>query len=498
MAKVCLCLTGKTLARDLEVLEKYRKWVDIAELRVDFLDADERFHIRRFPELSGIPTILTVRRKADGGRFVEGEGARIVLLASGLAFADIEKRRNFAYVDLEEDMDVPSLEEAARTFGTRIIRSFHDFHGVPADLSERLRSLRRNGDEIAKVAVTPRSLSDLALIHDASRAVPDSEKIVLGLGSIGTPTRILPDKFGTMISYTTPRDECDLDCAGPGQPDPIDLVDLYRFHEQTPRTRIFAVIGKLDFSPSSPALQNPAYTRAGLDAVYVPFPTEDLPGFFKLADLIGIDGVSVTTHFARDIIPYLSGRSAEVERIGSCNIAVRGPSGWLGANTAAESFSESLLALMKRKSLRWKRVALIGAGCVGQTIAAELYRLGAEVCVLNRTELRAKELAERYGFAWGGLDGRGMQLLEKYGSIIVQATSVGMDPDVDFDPIAPYRFKGKETVVDMVYRPARTYLLERAAAAGCAVLSGRDILEKQVRRQFKLLTGHDYPDADQP
>ena len=79
-----------------EVLDKYRRWVDVAELRVDYLEPDERFHIRSFPQLAGIPTILTVRRKVDGGRFVEGEGSRIVLLASGLAFADTEKRKNFA------------------------------------------------------------------------------------------------------------------------------------------------------------------------------------------------------------------------------------------------------------------------------------------------------------------------------------------------------------------------------------------------------------------
>jgi len=135
----------------------------------------------------------------------------------------------------------------------------------------------------------------------------------------------------------------------------------------------------------------------------------------------------------------------------------------------------------------------LGAGCVARAVASELYRLGANVCVLNRTELRAKELAEPYGFKWGGLDGRGMQLLERYGSVIVQATSVGMFPEEAADPIPQYRFSGRETVLDLVYNPERTVLLERAAAAGCAVVSGREVLERQVRRQFKLMTGLDYP-----
>lgn len=495
MAKVCLCLTGKTIARDLEVLDKYRRWVDVAELRVDYLEPDERFHIRSFPQLAGIPTILTVRRKADGGRFVEGEGARIVLLASGLAFADTEKRRNFAYVDLEEDLDVPSLEEAARTFGTRIIRSFHDFQGVPENLAGKLRELRRSGDEIAKAAVMPRGLADLALIHEASAAVPGIEKIVLGLGSYGTPTRILPEKFGTVLSYTTPRNEADLESAGPGQPDPIDLVDVYRFHEQGPATRIFGIVGDREYAPATPAILNPAFSRAGLDAVSVPFQTDSLTSFFRAAEEIGVEGVSVAPQYGSAVFPFLNERSEEAERIGVCNVALRGPAPteWRGANTAASAFSESLLLRLGRKNLRWKRVALIGAGSAARSVAAELFRLGARACVLNRTEPRARELAERYGFAWGGLDGRGIELLDKFNSIIINAASVGMEPAVDADPLELYRFRGHEVVMDLVYRPPVTRLLKRAEAAGCAVIGGFDMLERQARRQFTLFTGLEFP-----
>ena len=495
MAKVCLCLTGKTIARDLEVLDKYRRWVDVAELRVDYLEPDERFHIRRFPQLAGIPTILTVRRQVDGGRFVEGEGARIVLLATGLAFADIEKRRNFAYVDLEEDLDVPSLEEAARTFGTRIIRSFHDFQGVPDKLADKLRELRRNGDEIAKVAVMPRGMADLARIHEASAAVPGTEKIVLGLGAYGTPTRILPEKFGTLLSYTTPRNEVDLESAGPGQPDPLDLVEVYRFHEQGPSTRVFGIVVKRDFAPASPAFLNPAFSRAGLDAVVVPFPTDSLAGFFRIAEEIGVEGVLVTSAFEREMVPFLSERSDEAERIRACNVAVRRPgsAGWRGYNTTAASFSETLLARLGRRNLRWKRVALVGAGSAARAVAAELFRLGASACVLNRTEPRARELAERYGFAWGGLDGRGIELLDKFNSVIINASAAGMEPDDGADPLELYRFRGHEVVMDLVYRPTETCLLKRAEEAGCTVIDGAAVLERQARRQFELLTGLAFP-----
>ena len=40
VAKICMCLTATTLERDLELLNKYRKYVDMAELRIDCLDPD--------------------------------------------------------------------------------------------------------------------------------------------------------------------------------------------------------------------------------------------------------------------------------------------------------------------------------------------------------------------------------------------------------------------------------------------------------------------------
>ncbi|MCL2194153.1 MAG: type I 3-dehydroquinate dehydratase, partial [Treponema sp.] len=107
MAKICICLTAKTLGQNLQILEKYRKHVDIAELRVDCLDPDERLLIRRFPEQANVPVILTIRRDVDGGHFVSGEGTRVNLMARGLAYADVDRRKNFAYIDIEDDINVP-------------------------------------------------------------------------------------------------------------------------------------------------------------------------------------------------------------------------------------------------------------------------------------------------------------------------------------------------------------------------------------------------------
>src|SRR5574344_1454037 len=81
--KICLCLTGHTIKEDLLLLETYRPWIDMVELRVDYLTQDERLYVRKFPQLAGLPCILTIRRKTDGGMYEEGEASRTTLFAMG-------------------------------------------------------------------------------------------------------------------------------------------------------------------------------------------------------------------------------------------------------------------------------------------------------------------------------------------------------------------------------------------------------------------------------
>src|SRR5574344_347378 len=175
---ICLTLTGKTLAEDLALVNKYRTAIDVAELRADFLDGDERLQVRKFPRMAGIPCILTLRRRVDGGMFIEGEAARTILFARALSFADPNPQNNFAYVDFEEDFHVSSLQDAALAFGTKIIRSVHDRENPIADITQRLATLRTTGYEIPKIAFMPHSLTDVTSLFKAAASIKDNGHIL--------------------------------------------------------------------------------------------------------------------------------------------------------------------------------------------------------------------------------------------------------------------------------------------------------------------------------
>ena len=495
MAKICLCLTGKTISRDLEILEKYREHIDIAELRVDCLAPEEFVSVRRFPGLAGLPVILTVRRKVDGGFFNRGEAARVLLIAKALAFAQDDRRQNFAYVDLEEDLDIPSLEEVARAYGTRIIRSFHNFAGTDIHLKERINALFRIGDEIAKAAVTAQSAGDVLQLVNTAKELTEREYIMLAMGHIGQCTRILTAKFGGYLSYVSAPEGDDTPLAAPGQIDPVTLTGLYRFRSINADTAVYGITGFPLTTTLSPAFHNEVFAREKLNAVYVSFPAENIASFMSLADAFDLSGASVTVPHKESVLPYLSAMSEEVRQIGACNTIVRTADGWLGCNTDAPGFSGSLLNALKRKHCKRMKACVIGAGGAARAVVAELSRLGASVLILNRNAVRAKELAAAYRFEGAALEEGVERRVRKFSNIIVQTTSVGMAPDTDKDPIPWYQFSGHEVVIDIIYKPEFTRFLSRARAAGCTAINGFDMLERQAKRQFERFFGREYPET---
>jgi len=492
MAKICICLTGKTLAKDLELLEKNRKYVDLAELRVDCLDPDERFHIRRFPEMAGMPVILTVRRSLEGGHYVGGEGSRISLFAKGLAYAAADQRRNFAYLDLEEDLNVPSLEEAARTFGTRIIRSWHNMEGVDQDLPGKIKKLRRVGDELVKVSVTANSLADVVKVYRAAKETAGIDKILICMGEYGVNTRILSEFLGSRISYTSqPGDG--VQCAAPGQLEPKELAELYRFREISTKTKVYAIAGyPLKFT-KSPVFFNTVFKMDQVDAVFVPIVADSIDSLISLAEEIGLSGISISVPYKEKIIPYLVSRSEKAASIGACNTLVKVPEGWMGYNTDAAGFSDSLLSYIGKKDLKGRKITIIGAGGAAKAAAYEVHRLKGKAIILNRTPANARGLAEPYGFAWAAFDSRGAVMMEKYSDIIIQASSAGMAPNENIDPIEFYKFSGKEIVMDFIYEPQKTRFLKRAEESGCRILNGSDLLHRQARYQYAFFMNREFP-----
>ena len=150
---ICFTLMESSIESNLEVLEKNRHFIDIAELRLDMLIdplAVDPGIIRSKFEL---PLIITYRKKVDGGRYEGTEAYRRDILYSYVQVG-------FDFVDLELDSSFPEIEYEAQKKGTRIIRSYHNFKEVPDNFDTIIRELASRPGEIPKAAVYSGSSSE--------------------------------------------------------------------------------------------------------------------------------------------------------------------------------------------------------------------------------------------------------------------------------------------------------------------------------------------------
>ncbi|MDR2602885.1 MAG: type I 3-dehydroquinate dehydratase [Spirochaetaceae bacterium] len=493
MSRICLVLTGESLLENAKFIKNSIDCIDMVELRADYLLPEERASVSGFTKTAGLPVLLTANPLSQGGLFEGGEDEREAFLLGAVEGA-AAGGKPFAFVDVNAGSKMDSLEAAAAAAGTRIVRSFHDFNGTPENLAQKMRSFIKRSDEIAKAAVRPKNLDDVALLIEEARNFNECEKVFISMGRQGICTRILAEQIGSAWTFACAQTPNGVLASAAGQISPEELCSFYRFRSINKDTAVYGILGWPLEASSSPEIFNGAFSHTNRNAVYIAFPSENADAFMRLAEVINLQGAAVTVPHKKAVISGLAQASEGVKNIGACNTIVRNEDGWRGYNTDAKGFSDSLLEWMGRKDLRGVKTVLIGAGGAANAAAFELSRLGAGVLIVNRTLETAQKLADAYVFKSASLKERDVSLkIAQYSDLIINTTSVGMEPRIENDPLEMYQFNGSEKVMDVIYKPAQTRFLRRAAKAGCLTLNGRDMLERQAHLQYLRYFNEPYP-----
>ena len=494
---VCMTLTGTTLEENIALVKKYEKFIDLVELRVDYLNEDEQLYVRRFPSLIHQPCILTIRRDIDGGRFTSGEFSRTNLFARALAFANQDRAKNFAYVDFEDDYHIPSIQDAALAFDVKIIRSYYALHNPIYKIKEKCDSMRKTGYEIPKIIFEPKKLSDVTNLFVETKELTQYDHIVCANGLLGFPSRVLASLTNSYLTYTMPEETAEIS-RKTGQISPVTMSNLYRIKSINEQTQLYGIMGWPAENPLSIEIHNLGYKKQKLNAVYIPVRTQMISEGLEFAQKVGLRGLSVTKPHKQNVLYYVTEQSPVVMQIGSSNSLVRKDDKWVAYNTDTYGFKRSLLEFLGNYRIRYKKVAVIGAGEATKAIVYVLKQLGAKVCIFNRTVNHAKQIAEKYNFKYCALEPACAPILDEYSNLIIQTTSVGMETEETQkeynDPIYFYNFRGNEMVFDIICRPSTTPLMKRASLAGCRVCNGYHMLEYQAYAQFRLFTGTDFED----
>lgn len=485
MAGICLILSGKSLSENGDILKEYQGEYDLVEIRADFLDPSAWDYLNRWGENLPCPSILTLRLPEDGGVFQGGAPAR-------RAFFEKAVQGPWTYLDIEAAHPLPAHEKIFIESGRKIIRSFHDFQEVPADYPAKMAACSGRG-YIAKGAVTPKTTADFNRYLRQTLELDDFPKITLAMGSIGAPSRILAEKLGSLWTYSVPGDQA----LAPGQFDAITLNHIYGFRKVSKSTKVLGIVGNPILQTKSPRIHNPALADQNTNTVYIPFHSDNLTDFMETADLLKIQGLSVTIPFKEDAAALLgTNASPRVRAIGACNTLYRTAEGvWAGENTDAPGFLSPLLRALGNRSLKDLPVTVLGTGGASRAAVYSLAQAEAKILVLGRNPDRVHELMREFDVAGGNLSEESLPSLRAHSQVIVQTTPLGMGELEGQNPLEWYRWKGHEVAYDLIYNPEKTAFLTSAEKAGCLILNGLPMLWEQAYRQYELFTSQPYPES---
>ncbi len=243
-------------------------------------------------------------------------------------------------------------------------------------------------------------------------------------------------------------------------------------------------------------MHNAAFRALGLDWVYLAFDVRPGEVDDALAGMraLGIDGFSVTIPHKEAVAAAVEVRSPLVEALGAVNTVVRDAAGRLrGENTDGPGF---LRALKDDEGFdpAGRRCLVIGAGGAARAVVRTLADAGAaEVVVTGRTPARVEAVAA----VAGGCGRIGVTADAGEADLVVNATPLGMvgDGTAGQLPLDPSDLGPGQLVVDLVYMPAITPLVEAARAQGAMAVNGIGMLVHQAALAFRMWTGQEAPVA---
>lgn len=224
------------------------------------------------------------------------------------------------------------------------------------------------------------------------------------------------------------------------------------------------------------------FSREGIDALYRNFELPEIGDLMELlAEYPDLQGINVTIPYKEQILPYLTAISPAAKAIGAVNtVCIRHDSdgnvtALEGHNTDAPAFARTLAPLLPAASLS---ALVLGTGGASKAVCAALDALGIGHTSVSRTPAEGR-------LTYADLTSE----IIAANLLIVNTTPLGMSPHTDACPDIPYEaLTSAHICYDLIYNPAETLFLRKAAAHGATVSNGLAMLHLQALLAYSLWT----------
>jgi shikimate dehydrogenase len=220
---------------------------------------------------------------------------------------------------------------------------------------------------------------------------------------------------------------------------------------------------------------NKRFLDDGISASYVNLEYDKLADC-KKESLDSFSGLNVTVPYKEEIISLLDSSSPIADKIGAVNCIEIRDGLWIGHNTDAFGFRDSLRPFLKS----WHNKALIlGTGGASKAIAFVLEELGIEYKFVSRNPAEGQ-------LAYDDLNAKAVEIFP----FIINCTPLGMHPDIETCPIIPYGDLGEKNLLyDLVYNPEQSKFQRLGAAQGAQTINGYHMLIAQAEASWRIWNG---------
>ena len=266
------------------------------------------------------------------------------------------------------------------------------------------------------------------------------------------------------------------------------------------KAELVACLGQPVAENPTGVMQEAAFRALGLDWRYLTIEVapDQLANAITGVRALGMRGLNLTIPHKVAVLQYLDEIAPDAALIGAVNTVCRQGDRLIGMNTDGKGFLRGVRA-DARVDPKGKRSVVLGAGGAARAIVTELALAGTEdILVVNRSPERVKamvdDLAAKTGCSIRWQPWTGIYQVPEDAGLLVNATSIGLYPDVDAMPPVDLSAAQPELLVcDAVFNPPETRLLAAARHRSLPVLDGLSMLVYQGVIGFQLWTGQAPP-----
>ena len=244
----------------------------------------------------------------------------------------------------------------------------------------------------------------------------------------------------------------------------------------------FGLIGHPLGHSFSQAYFTEKFARENIDARYETFDWEDISEIRQLLDKHpDLKGFNVTIPYKEAIIPYLDEIDETAKEVGAVNtVKVLENSRLKGFNTDIIGLEvvlfETLSVRGTSKGTSVTPALIMGTGGASKAVQYVLKKHDINFHLVSRDPSKGH-------FTYETLTPD----VIKHHLLIINATPVGMAPNIDEAPVIPYEALTSEHVLfDLIYNPEETLFLKRGKERGAKTINGLSMLYAQAEASWRI------------